>query len=140
MSAAGLFESRGYTATTTREIATAVGLRQASLFHYFARKERLATGAEQDILNVALNTVRAGVDIDFGGLSALDRVSLEVPPGRIVGLIGPNGAGKTTMFNVLTGLQGASTGRVLFGGADVSRWPAHRRGRAGMARAAAYHQ
>jgi branched-chain amino acid transport system ATP-binding protein len=51
-----------------------------------------------------------------------------------VGLIGPNGAGKTTMFNVLTGLQDASTGRVLFGDADVSRWPAHRRGRAGMAR------
>ncbi len=72
--------------------------------------------------------------MQFGGLRALDKVSLEVHPGRIVGLIGPNGAGKTTMFNVLTGLQDASTGRVLFGGADVSRWPAHRRGRAGMAR------
>jgi branched-chain amino acid transport system ATP-binding protein len=57
-----------------------------------------------------------------------------VPRARIVGLIGPNGAGKTTMFNVLTGLQDASTGRVVFGGTDVSRWPAHRRGRAGMAR------
>ncbi len=67
-------------------------------------------------------------------MSALDRVSLEVPRGQIVGLIGPNGAGKTTMFNVLTGLQDVTTGRVLFGGDDVSRWPAHRRGRAGMAR------
>jgi branched-chain amino acid transport system ATP-binding protein len=74
------------------------------------------------------------ISVQFGGLRALDKVSLEVPPGRIVGLIGPNGAGKTTMFNVLMGLQDASTGRVLFGGTDVSRWPAHRRGRAGMAR------
>jgi outer membrane receptor protein involved in Fe transport len=52
----------------------------ASATHYFARKERLATGAEQDILNVPLNTVRAGVDVDFGRLSG--RVSGRYVQGR----------------------------------------------------------
>jgi outer membrane cobalamin receptor len=52
----------------------------ANSTHYFHRKERLATGAEQDILNVALNTVRAGVDVDFGRLSA--RVSGRYVQGR----------------------------------------------------------
>ena len=74
------------------------------------------------------------VSVQFGGLSALTNVSLRVPPGRIVGLIGPNGAGKTTMFNVLTGLQSTRSGRVVYDGHDISRWPPHRRGRAGIAR------
>ncbi|MHB1710586.1 MAG: ABC transporter ATP-binding protein [Acidimicrobiales bacterium] len=76
----------------------------------------------------------SAVTVRFGGLVALDDVWFEVPAGNIIGLIGPNGAGKTTMFNVLTGLVRPTHGRVDFRGQDISRWPPHRRGRAGLAR------
>jgi branched-chain amino acid transport system ATP-binding protein len=74
------------------------------------------------------------VSVRFGGVRALNSVDLAVRPGEIAGLIGPNGAGKTTLFNIITGVQPADRGRVMLDGDDISRWPAHRRGRAGIAR------
>ena len=56
----------------------------------------------------------------FGGLTVLDKISLEVAPGQIHGVIGPNGAGKTTLFNVINGIYGASAGRVTFRGRDIT--------------------
>jgi branched-chain amino acid transport system ATP-binding protein len=58
---------------------------------------------------------------EFGGLIAVNDVSLEVPPLSIVSLIGPNGAGKTTLFNMLTGLYKATSGRIVFGDRDITR-------------------
>jgi branched-chain amino acid transport system ATP-binding protein len=61
----------------------------------------------------------------FGGVVALDRVSMAVAEGEIAGLIGPNGAGKTTAFNVVTRLYAPDGGRLAFAGEDLLRVPAH---------------
>ena len=70
----------------------------------------------------------------FGGLKALDEVSLGVAEGQIFGLIGPNGAGKTTLFNLISGALPVSSGSVFFRGEDLSRLPDYRICRMGIAR------
>ena len=72
--------------------------------------------------------------VEFGGLRALDRVSLEAPLGRVTGLIGPNGAGKTTTFSVCTGLLRPTSGSVTLFGADAGGMSPQRRARAGLGR------
>jgi branched-chain amino acid transport system ATP-binding protein len=74
------------------------------------------------------------VSVRFGGINALSDVSLSARPRQITGLIGPNGAGKTTTFNVVTGLQQPTHGRVFIGDRDVSGLPPYKRARLGIAR------
>ncbi|HLW46073.1 MAG TPA: ABC transporter ATP-binding protein [Acidimicrobiales bacterium] len=70
----------------------------------------------------------------FGGLLAVDHVSIAVPPGRVVGLIGPNGAGKSTLMAILAGAQKPDEGTVRFLGEDVTREPPFRRAQRGLCR------
>lgn len=74
------------------------------------------------------------VGVRFGGVTALDNVNIDAESGRVTGLIGPNGAGKTTIFNVITGLQAPTRGRVMIDDQDVTSLPVHRRARMGIAR------
>ena len=79
-----------------------------------------------------MSLVVNGLVVRFGGLVAVDGVSLTAPTGRITGLIGPNGAGKTTTFNACSGLVRASAGRIHLFGDDVTAaspmplWPSRR--------------
>ena len=76
----------------------------------------------------------AEVSRSFGGLLAVDRVSLALARGEVHAVIGTNGAGKSTLVNVLAGELAATGGRVRLQGRDVTRWPQPRRARAGLGR------
>ncbi len=76
----------------------------------------------------------AGLSRRFGGVRALDGVSLTVRAGEVLGLIGPNGSGKTTLLNCVTGLVAPGAGRITFAGRDITGLRADRVARAGIAR------
>jgi branched-chain amino acid transport system ATP-binding protein len=74
------------------------------------------------------------VVVRFGGVVAVNGATFAVPAGEVVGLMGPNGAGKTTLFNVITGLQEPTHGRVRFDGRDITDEAPRKRALAGIGR------
>jgi branched-chain amino acid transport system ATP-binding protein len=74
------------------------------------------------------------VVVKFGGVTAVNAASFTADAGMITGLIGPNGAGKTTCFNVISGLQRPTKGRVFYRGRSITSTPVHRRARKGIGR------
>ena len=97
-----------------------------------------AVGAEPPRAALAAS---AGVALDalniskhFGGISALDDVSLSLRPGEVHGLIGPNGSGKTTLLNMLSGYYQPSAGSIRLGGEELANATVQRRARIGIAR------
>jgi lipopolysaccharide export system ATP-binding protein len=88
--------------------------------------EQVPENGERPLL-VAEGLIKA-----YGGRAVVNRVSLEVGPGEIVGLLGPNGAGKTTTFSIVVGLVAPDSGRVRLGAQDVTAMPMYLRARAGI--------
>jgi branched-chain amino acid transport system ATP-binding protein len=68
----------------------------------------------------------------FGAVRAVEDVSFRVEPGSLTCLIGPNGAGKSTLLNCISGFLRPDSGRIVLDEKDISRWPPHRRARAGL--------
>jgi branched-chain amino acid transport system ATP-binding protein len=75
-----------------------------------------------------------GLTVRFGGLTALNNVTLAVPRGEIRAMIGPNGAGKSTFFNCVTGVLRPTSGRIVFDGEDITGLPPHRISQKAIAR------
>jgi len=73
------------------------------------------------------------LDVSYGGLAALSDVSFGVPAGTVLALLGPNGAGKSSLGRAVSGLVAARSGRITLDETDITRWPADRVRRAGLA-------
>lgn len=97
-------------------------------------RPRVIALKRQDLVQLESLLEISAVSKRFGGLAAVDRVSMSVKPRTIHAIIGPNGAGKTTLINVLTGLYRPDDGAIRFSGHEIAGLPAHRIHRLGIAR------
>lgn len=100
-----------------------------------AVKELIVEARERGVGPMAPKALEVrNLQITYGGVKAVDGVSFDVRPGRVIGLIGPNGAGKTSLIDAITGFTGISGGRVLLDGEDITKVAPHLRARRGLVR------
>ncbi len=105
-----------------------VAISHQTVGHDLLDQKRGSLPAGQPVIDVR------NVRVEFDGLLAVDKASLRVEPGQIVGLIGPNGAGKTTLFNAISGLVVPTSGSVSLFGKDVTSLEVHERAAMGLGR------
>jgi branched-chain amino acid transport system permease protein len=128
-----LFRREGLIPATRRPAALTMEQQQAQVQRGGVSGLKLAgLGGDQRSGEAALEV--KGVTVRFGGLLALDDVSVSVPKGGVVAVIGPNGSGKSTLFNVITGLVEAEEGSIRFHGDELIDLPPHRIMEKGVAR------
>lgn len=99
-----------------------------------APKAQAEADASADLLALS------GVTVKFGGITAVDSVSLTARPGEIIGLLGPNGAGKTTLLDTISGLRVPTSGTICYSGSDITSSSAVRNARRGVRRTFQRHQ
>ena len=123
---------------TAQEVASTEGVHHAYLGAQAGRQAIDAAGNTATAKATGTTGAPAlkvdGLQIRFGGNTALDKVALDVREGEIVGLIGPNGAGKSTLINCVAGFLSPGAGEINFFGQDVRRLPSHKRARLGLTR------
>lgn len=132
-----LFLRKGIVPTVSAWLMRALGRRkrEAPAGTHSFQAEAVADLVRQLLPPASVDLEVKDLSVHFGGVKALDGVSLMVPAGKSVGLIGPNGAGKTTLLNVLSGFyQATRAGAVRLGTADLTSLPAHGRSAAGFGR------
>jgi ABC-type branched-subunit amino acid transport system permease subunit/ABC-type branched-subunit amino acid transport system ATPase component len=111
------------------------GLRRSKSLGAVARLERIPPALKAPRMPIGGELLRVeGVTKQFGGLTALNGVDMQVRAGEVVGLIGPNGSGKTTLINVISGAYAPTHGRVLLSQDVISGKPAYRISHAGVSR------
>ncbi|MFD3497996.1 ATP-binding cassette domain-containing protein [Streptomyces sp. NPDC058678] len=121
-----LFPKRGASGRQAVQAASRKALREASM------EEEAAAAAVPRAAPLPLHV--RDLTVRYGGVVAVDGLSLDVEPGQVVGLIGPNGAGKTSAIDAVTGFTRAASGSVRLGDRDATRLPVHRRAAAGLSR------
>jgi len=94
-----------------------------------AALDRQPPGPDADVLLACRNVVKR-----FGGIAAVDGVTIELRRGEVLGLIGQNGAGKTTLFDCISGYHEIDGGRIELGGHDITAWEPHERARSRLGR------